>query len=348
MIKNSLDKYAKSLERTFAHDRSKTIGASEIGQCARKMAALKHGGVEAEDLSANYGAHLRGTIMENHFWAPAMKADYGTNLLFAGDKQRTFVSGKLSATPDGVVMGAKNVIRLVGAKKAKGESILTECKTIDPRVDLKKEKSEHMFQVSVQIGLVREAKLKHRGVPIQPEMGVISYVDASFWNEVDEFIIPFDEKVFLAAKARADLIFKTKKWTDLPPEGYITGGAECEYCPFAKPCGVQRRGDFEAEQNAELDPQYVAEVTDACVAYSEIKKRAEAADEEKKAAAEKIKGLLRDKKVRKIPKIVNWILAKGRDNWDMPALRKAAEEKGVEVEKFCTAGEPSDQLRVLI
>ena len=35
---------------------------------------------------------------------PALRARYGDKLLYAGDKQQTFVSGFLSATPDGLLI----------------------------------------------------------------------------------------------------------------------------------------------------------------------------------------------------------------------------------------------------
>ena len=51
-----------------------------------------------------WGATLRGRLFEDHFWVPALRACYGAKLLFAGDQQQTFVSGFLSATPDGLLI----------------------------------------------------------------------------------------------------------------------------------------------------------------------------------------------------------------------------------------------------
>jgi hypothetical protein len=33
----ALDAYAATLNKTFEHDRTQSVGASEIGQCARKV-----------------------------------------------------------------------------------------------------------------------------------------------------------------------------------------------------------------------------------------------------------------------------------------------------------------------
>jgi hypothetical protein len=42
MIQEILNSHAASLTKVWAHDRSTTVGASEIGQCARKTFWIKH------------------------------------------------------------------------------------------------------------------------------------------------------------------------------------------------------------------------------------------------------------------------------------------------------------------
>ena len=177
MIREALDAYATGLQREFAHDRVQTIGASEVGQCARKVFWLKNEGDHAhaaprdEGYVDGWGAHLRGTMFEDHFWAPAMVARFGDALKFVGPKQRTFTSGFLSATPDGLVVEAD-------------DCYLIECKTLDPRARLDGPKPEHAFQVQVQLGLVRET------TEYRPTRAIISYADTSFWNEVRETSSP--------------------------------------------------------------------------------------------------------------------------------------------------------------
>src|SRR6516225_8847911 len=109
MIAEALAHYAKTTARVFAH-REQTVGASEIGQCARKTFFVKNArdricGVAADaDYTNSYGAALRGRLFEDHFWVPALRARYGNKLLYAGAHQRTFTSEFLSATPDGLLI----------------------------------------------------------------------------------------------------------------------------------------------------------------------------------------------------------------------------------------------------
>jgi hypothetical protein len=77
MIQGILNWYADSLQKTWAHDRTQTIGASEIGQCARKTFWIKneidpkHRAERDAEYQDGWGAKIRGTIMENEFWTPA-------------------------------------------------------------------------------------------------------------------------------------------------------------------------------------------------------------------------------------------------------------------------------------
>ena len=102
LIRTAFDAYVAKTAKVWKHDRTKTIGASEIGQCARRMFYLKTKQKPDDDYIDDWGARVRGTVFEDSFWAPAMKAKYGKKLLFAGKEQKTFEDGHLSATPDGL------------------------------------------------------------------------------------------------------------------------------------------------------------------------------------------------------------------------------------------------------
>ena|ERR1700722_19733537 len=103
MIKQILNSHAATLQKQWSHDRSQTIGASEIGQCSRKTFWVKNEGDHVHKASRDdgyvdgWGAKVRGSMMENEFWFPAMRQHYGENLLYAGPDQQSFVSGFLSA-----------------------------------------------------------------------------------------------------------------------------------------------------------------------------------------------------------------------------------------------------------
>lgn len=332
IIKTALDEYAASLKKEFSHDRSKTVGASEIGACARRTYYSKHG-YEAQD--GTYGAALRGNILEDHFWVPALEKKYGESLLFAGGNQRTLADEFLSCTPDSLLVDLpRDFLSGLGVEDIQGDCILAECKTIDPRVDLRKEKEQHAFQVQVQLGLTNEL------TNYKPVYALISYIDASFLHEVSEFVIKFDPKIFAQAKKRAEQIMTSDKPEDLEPEGWILGGKECEYCAFVKQCNSIRQDVPDIER--QVDPHTHADMTILCAKYFDIQKELEEAEIEKRSLQEQIKQILRTNNVRKIPGLVTWSSQKGRKTYDM----KAMEAAGVDIEKFSTVGDTSDRLLV--
>lgn len=339
MIKELLDEYVGATKKIFT-GRQATVGASEIGLCARKTAWMKASPQGAAHRDGghveSWGAHVRGTMMEQHFWHPAVKRKFGKRLQLS---QQTIRDEVLSATPDGLVTGLpRDFLRDLGVKDLGADgSLLVECKTIDPRVNLAKEKDENAFQVQVQLGLVRK-KTRHK-----PEHALISYIDASFWNEVLEFPVKFDPRIFQVAEERARKILSTPP-KDLAPEGWIAGGKECEYCPFTKQCGVIRRSVPAGE--AAADPQFAAEVADACREILALEAEAAELAARVRAKEQELKDRLREKGVRKVPKVVVWSSVKGRTSYDNKGIREAAAARGVDVESYSTAGEPTDRLQI--
>src|SRR6516225_3398771 len=105
MIEQILAAYAEATSRQFT-DREHTVGASEIGQCSRKIFFAKNFGDKIygvdsdEDYVDAWGAALRGNLYEDFFWSPALLAHYGDKLKFAGENKQTFANEFLSATPD--------------------------------------------------------------------------------------------------------------------------------------------------------------------------------------------------------------------------------------------------------
>ncbi len=343
VIKEALTSYVASIDKVWTHDRSETVGASEIGKCARQVfwtKKLKHAPRKGDP--TGWGARTRGTIMEDAFWHPALKSAFGSKLLMSGPEQKSIVDAPLSSTPDGLVTDlprdflAKLGVPDIGPSRC----ILVECKTIDPRVNLREARMENAFQVQVQLGIVRK-KTKWK-----PDYALISYTDASFWDEVKEFPVKFDPARFEAARVRATKILTAEHPRELEPEGWIAGGGDCEYCPFVKECGITRRSLPEVEKVA--DPQFVAEVTDMA---REIMVRQDKLKEDEallKAAQQAMKDRLREKSVRRVPDVVVWSYVKGRQSYDNTAIREAAEKAGIDVEEFSTVGEPTDRLQILL
>lgn len=370
MIKDAINDYGSKVGKVFA-DRSKTVGASEIGLCARRIAWTKRGTpTDAQEalsgkkrgrsdpktprskagslqLSSNWGAHVRGTVIEEQLWVPAMRARFGAELVMAGKDQKTLTLGTLSATPDGVLINgsAQDMLRRHGIKvdHKRDKAVVVECKTIDPRVNLTEEKEENAFQVQVQMGTIREL------TPYKPTWAIISYIDASFWHEVAEFAVPYRPEDFEAAKMRSAQILNADP-SDLKPEGWISGAKECGWCPWEKRCSKMRGAVPLGEMNsAAQDPQFAAEIIDLCKQANELNLKVKADTEAYKDLQNTIKERLKDKGVRKIPGVVNWYGVKGRESWDVAAMAAELKKRGVsdaEIDKFSTAGEPTNALSI--
>jgi hypothetical protein len=346
MIFETLSAYADT-RRAPNERRASTVGASEIGQCARKTFYLKRGDTERDPGHTDgWGATLRGSVIEREFWLPALRARFGDKLKFAGEQQKTFALGFLSATPDGLLIGLpRDTVAELGVPDL-GETgaLVVEGKTLDPRARLDGPRPEHVYQAQVQLGLLRELT-EHR-----PQFALISYVDASFWDNVAEFVVAFDPAIYANAKARAAKVLTATAAAELSPEGWITGGHECERCPFTKACGIERRA-MPSATTAAADPQFVAEIRDLALAYKACQGEVDTATGRLREAQYEIRERLRAKDLRRVVGddfSVTWSPVKGRQGFDVKALSAAATAAGVDVTKFETIGEASDRLDVRV
>lgn len=353
MIQEALNTFALSVAKVWNYDRSNTVGASEIGGCARKAFYEKNRKTGAKsktskikqyepdtDYIDGWGARMRGNLIEEHLWVPALKKRFKKNLLMAGKNQKSLFKGFLSATPDGLVINQpRDVLASMGVPDiGAGKCFVVEGKSIDPRVPLSEAKSENIYQVHCQLGLIRECT-KHK-----PEYALISYIDASFHDSITEFVIKFNPKIYERAKIRATEIKTATLPTQLKPEGWIAGGKECQYCAFQGPCGVAR-ANLPNYDNP-VDDQFKAEIVDLCRQVNEAKDDKEAAEIKMKDTQENIKGRLREKGVRKIKGVVSWSNVKGRESYDMVALREAAKEMGLDITPFETVGNATDRMTI--
>jgi hypothetical protein len=262
----------------------------------------------------------------------------------ASECGQTLVSEVLSATPDALLINQpRDILASLGVPDIGADgSLVIECKTADPRSSLEKAKSENVFQAIVQLGLIRELT-NHR-----PEYALVSYTDASFWNEVREFPVAFNETTYTNAKARARHIMTALSAAELPPEGWIAGGRECSFCPFNRACGHQRTA-VPAKTEAEPDPQFVAEIADLARAAKAQEAEAERADAKLRELQNEIRERMRAHKVNRIAGdgvAVTWSPVKGRQSWDNKGIREAAAALGVDLSKYETVGDPTDRLLI--
>lgn len=328
-IRAILHQYAATLTKTWAHDRSTTVGASEIGQCARKTWFDKHDVPRDAGYVDSFGGRLRGTVIENAYWVPGMRKCLPANyvLRYAGDEQETLVSGYLSATTDGLAVNIDTQ-----------ECINLDCKSIDPRADLRKEKAEHTFQVQAQMGLIREM------TKYKPTESIVSYIDASFWDVVTEFVVPFDARIYAQAHVRATQIMTAREAIALPPEGKMAGGDECEYCAWASHCADVTIAGVPREEH-ELTGNLAGELRELCASAKQLQATGEYWDNQRAQAVENIKQFLRDHNVRRHKGedfSVSYSTVNGRETLDIQAVKDA----GIDLTPYYKTGKPSERLTI--
>jgi hypothetical protein len=123
--------YVRSKERGWGRGgRSQSIGASEIGMCARRTWHLKRNTPKDAIFQDSYGAMERGNLVEE-FWVRAMRHTFGSRLKGAGNEQRRLPKGYISCTPDGCLTDLpRDFLKPYGVDDI-GEdgSILTDCKS---------------------------------------------------------------------------------------------------------------------------------------------------------------------------------------------------------------------------
>lgn len=223
------------------HDRSDTIGASEIGLCARRVWLDKQDTAPDPNFVQDWGAAERGNSAENWVvagfeYALKQNPGAGISLIWTGDNQQTLVEGAQSATPDGLFIGQSIEVLCPVANAVVSVSCLyNEIKSIDPRAFdyLTKPKQSHVLQVTQGMDLVR------RLTPHKPEYAVITYVDASFFSNQKEWIVKFDQAVADGLRERAVELMHDFGLNEQPwPEGMIAGGDECGWCPYKQQCNA--------------------------------------------------------------------------------------------------------------
>jgi hypothetical protein len=241
-IAAAFDAYVKTQEKVWKQSRDLTVGASEAFDCLRKIGLRKRGKEQGYAVDDGYvmpwGATHRGNLIENGLAAPALamipkpiEVHHVTQ-----SEQITFIHGKNSATPDGIMTSvpAGPVVFQYRDKKVSIDEhsgcIGIEIKSIDPRTDIREEKAKHHVQTQVGMGVANAV------TEFNPSHWIIIYINASFLDDITIFVIESDPKIYKAAQNRANLIYSCEDVLKLPPEGKFDGG--CDYCEFTQVCGV--------------------------------------------------------------------------------------------------------------
>ena len=233
-------------------DRLDTVGASEIGQCARRIWYVKH---EEPHEESGWGFKERGHHVER--WVIERLRAAHVPIEHAGDNQRTLSDGFLSATPDGRI-----------------DRTSFDVKSFDPRKTRLPEEA-HIFQVRLGARLDPDA-----------DHGILVYVNASDFEDIREFgpWPQLNDEEYEGARVRARTII-----TATTPDTFLREGKfddECKRysCPFQEQClgeKIEGRGKLSKEDEAriaDIQARYKAAERDANRLKEEFRETLRAAD----------------------------------------------------------------------
>lgn len=332
------------------HDRKKTVGASAIGGCIRSIVYDKHDAPVDADFVQDLGAAERGNMIED--WAvPSMQdslKDSQVELIWATDEgQQTLVDMNTyqSATPDGLFISRE----VFEVEEENGEKRLTKClynelKSIDPRAfdNLREPKFQHRMQVQQGMDLVR------RTSDYFPTHAVITYINASFVNQIKSWVIPFDEKVSLGLRSRATSVFTKFSLQNLPePEGKIEGGNECIYCPYKKICLDTELSSIPSIEGSNFSAAVTERLHEKVLARHKLNQEAKAKTKEVKQLEQDIKEILKEADSKKISAdwgSVSLYSQKSPSKYDKSKFDNA----GLDPSDFQTQGEYSPRLSITL
>ena len=319
------------------HDRSLTVGGSENHTCIRRLWFAKRDTSPDPGYRDSWGFFQRGHTIEA--WLVGLIQDAlpeGYRLLYTGDSQRTLISGRLSATPDGLLITSE------------GEAVVVEIKSLDPRSNLDAPKHQHIHQVQIQMGLFRETT-EHR-----PERALLLYVNASDFSHIVEHQVEFDPGRYAEARNRADRVFDTPRAADLPAEG--AWDDSCRYCPFTQACGVAvveaaPRHSYAQGTSTDLEPADLDTLKSLVIERDGVACEIDELSRDKKILEERIKLELRRHDLKKVDGegwSISHSLVAGRRSLDTDTLEKALDAAGLDLDDFYKIGRESERLTIKV
>lgn len=333
--------YSDANEKEWKYDRRASLGASEVFQCLRRSFFEKWGYDPDDDHEDDWGAAKRGDIIEENFFVPGVEAllKNGEKLVMAGKDQDTLREGRLSATPDGLVINAKRTaLAQLGIPDIESNCFVTECKSHDPRADVKEEKAVHRGQVQVQMGLIREQ------TEYKPEYAVIFYFDASWLSKISFFVVKFDPKVYETAKKRAQIVFTDQDPENVPAEGLIDDS--CGTCKFHEECAIASKRAIPATKR-KVSPEALDELAELAVKRDALNRMKNDAEADLKQVNAQIKETLRKYETKgagddRFNISLTW--CKGKKSTDLLAMQ----QDGIDVEAYQNEGVGYEMLRVTV
>lgn len=347
LILNNISK--NSDNKTWGgHDRKKTVGASAVGGCLRAIVFDKHDAPVDADFVQDLGAAERGNMVED--WAvPSMQQslkDSGIELIWATDDgQETLVdiTNYQSATPDGLFTSREvfEVEEESGSKRFT-KCLYNELKSIDPRAfdNLREPKFQHRMQVQQGMDLVR------RTTDYFPTHAVITYINASFVNQIKSWVIPFDELVAHGLRARSASVFTQFSLDKLPePEGKLEGGKECTYCAYKTLCLDTEVSSIPSAEGSNFSAAITERLKEKVIARHNLNDEAKAKTREVKQLEQDIKEILKEAESKKISAdwgSVSMYSQKAPMRYDVNKFKEA----GLDHRDFQTQGDYSPRLSI--
>lgn len=337
--------FSDASEKEWRYDRNASVGASEAFDCHRKVFFKKWGYEPDDNHEQDWGAAKRGDIIENHFAVPATQAilTEGAELLYAGDDQDTLKSGRLTATPDGLIVGlARDALKQLGIDDIESDCVVIEYKSFDPRATINEEKAIHAGQTQVQMGLFHE-KTEYR-----PEYAVIVYFNASWLSDIRPFVVKRDPKVYAAAKERAKAIFKKDaEPTDFMAEGKLSGA--CDLCEFTEECAISIGEATPKAKKKIEDPSVIEKLAILAARQKAAAETAKEAEKDRKSIDEEIKQILYDFDTKgytddQISISLSW--CSGKKSLDTTLLAAELQAQGLDIEEFQKEGNGYQRLTV--
>lgn len=327
--------HVAATQKEWTHDRSKTVGASEVFRCLRGVWFRKRGseftiltpsGLEVvedgtefvdsnevpkfverevfteepmypedEDDEDSWGATRRGDLLEAHYVVPAVR----DNL----PKGKLLFSGADQKT---LVLGNNSATPdglIIGLDRdALADygipDIGTHCIALEIKsIDprVKLEEEKAVHHGQVQVQMGIIREL----TPYKPQFAVILYVDASFLDKIKVFIVEFDPNAWeVAAKSRANDVFTINDPALIPPEGKMDG--ECRLCEFQRTCAIVTNGSIPDDNSKEADEALLQEFDPLADEWKEKKEAADAANKEFEEMKVRIKDALFASGTRKL------------------------------------------------
>jgi hypothetical protein len=379
------NEYIADSQKEWAHDRTLTVGASEVFGCLRKVWFRKRGkeftcdvptgqmelvedGVEIID-GAEYPKFTETPIMAKVPTYPEDDDDEGSRgAAHRGDvlEQHYVVPAIREKLPEGKLLfgGLDQKTLFHNKNSATPDGIIvglardalalygvpdigTHCICLEIKtIDPRVRLTE---EKAIHHGQAQtQMGIIHEKTSYRPLYTVILYVDASFLDKISPYIVKFDPDAWQAAQQRANTVYLEDNPAEIPPEGKLDG--ECALCDFRRSCAFVTNGSIPDDNSKLVDEGLLLQFDDLTAKHE----TARLAVAEAEADLEKIKAEIKDALILADTRKIGGKKAKRPWNvsWYSQAGRSALSRKlvqgalGEDLSAFETEGVPFDVLRI--